>query len=44
MAMGNLNRFEQNITTLNSKVNFIKRHGRFNARTFANNLAVLLVG
>lgn len=44
VAMGNLNRFTQNEAyTFNSEVTAIKTHGRFNKRTYANNLAILEV-
>jgi V8-like Glu-specific endopeptidase len=45
VAMGSLNRFEKDDRfTFYTHVKAIKTHGRFNKKTYANNLAILEVG
>lgn len=43
VAMGSLNRFVEESTTFYTTVKAVKPHGRFNRRTYANNLAILEV-
>lgn len=43
VAMGNLNRMDEANKVFYTHVNDVKIHGRFNKRTYANNLAILKV-
>jgi Trypsin len=43
VAMGNLNRLNKDDFTFYTHVSAVKIHGRFNKRSYANNLAILEV-